>query len=59
MLTEQQKQKVREHLKRQDRIFNTLKKSPKERPLASSEQFASEAEVRDFFAGLEEENPSA
>jgi len=55
MLTEQEKQEVLQHLARVNRIMRRLKGKP---PLPG-EQEASDAEVKDFLAGLEEENPSA
>ncbi|MGD0596792.1 MAG: hypothetical protein ABSA64_04625 [Sedimentisphaerales bacterium] len=55
MLTEEQKQKVREHLKRHDRIMRRLKGKP---PLPG-EQEATDEEVNDFLSGIVEENPSA
>jgi hypothetical protein len=53
MLTEQQKQKVRQQLAKQDRIMRRLKDKP---PLPG-EQEATDEEVKDFLSGIVEENP--
>jgi hypothetical protein len=56
MLTEQQKKKVRERLQYQKRVFQKLRQMTSSKNLQKNQ--ASDAEVDDFLAGLEDKPTS-